>query len=79
MRTALARLPAADQEVLVLRHAEQLSTREAAAVLGVSETAVKSRHLRALERLRRALGSDPPGGAFMNNMSHSVAARSRRR
>jgi RNA polymerase sigma-70 factor (ECF subfamily) len=59
VRTALDRLSAADRELLVLRHAEQLSTKEAAAVLGVTEAAVKSRHLRALERLRSALGGNP--------------------
>ena len=59
VRSALDRLSAADREVLILRHAEQLSTREAAAVLGVSEAALKSRHLRALERLREALGGNP--------------------
>jgi DNA-directed RNA polymerase specialized sigma24 family protein len=46
----------------VLRHLEQLSVREAAAVLGVSEGALKVRQLRALERLRDLLG-DPPAGA----------------
>jgi len=61
VRSALDRLSAGDREVLILRHAEQLSTREAAAVLGVSEAAVKSRHLRALERLREALGGNPLG------------------
>src|SRR5262245_58062910 len=40
---ALERLAPTDRELLVLRHAEQLSTKEAAAVLGVSETAVKAR------------------------------------
>lgn len=59
VREALNRLSPADRELLVLRHAEQLSTKEAAAVLGVSEPAVKSRHLRALERLRSALGGNP--------------------
>jgi RNA polymerase sigma-70 factor (ECF subfamily) len=59
VRTALDRLTAGDRELLVLRHAEQLSTKEAAAVLGVTESAVKSRHLRALERLRTALGGNP--------------------
>ena len=38
--------------MLVLRHLEQLSTCETAAVLGIREGAVKTRHLRALERLR---------------------------
>jgi RNA polymerase sigma-70 factor (ECF subfamily) len=59
MRAALEALPERDREVLVLRHLEQLSVREIAAVLGISEGAVKVRHLRALERLRRALGEGP--------------------
>ena len=54
VRAALARLPDTDREVLVLRHLEQLTPREIAAVLGVSEAAVYTRQLRALERLRRA-------------------------
>jgi RNA polymerase sigma-70 factor (ECF subfamily) len=52
VRAALEQLPAADREVLVLRHVEQLSAREIAAVLGVSEGVVYTRHVRALERLR---------------------------
>jgi RNA polymerase sigma-70 factor (ECF subfamily) len=55
IRTALDQLGERDREVLVLRHLEQLSTRETAAVLGVSEGAVKTRHLRALEHLRELL------------------------
>jgi RNA polymerase sigma-70 factor (ECF subfamily) len=60
VREALGRLPARDREVLELRHLEQLSTRDTAAVLGISEGAVKTRHLRALQRLRRFLGEDAP-------------------
>jgi len=56
VRTALARLPAAYHEVLVLRYLEQLDTLETAAVLGVSEGVVKGRHRRALERLQLELG-----------------------
>jgi RNA polymerase sigma-70 factor (ECF subfamily) len=52
VRDALRRLRERDRELLTLRYLEQLSTRELAAVLGVSEGAVKVRHLRALERLR---------------------------
>lgn len=55
VRAALDRLAERDREVLVLRHLEQLSTAETAAVLGVTEGAVKLRHLRALDRLRTVL------------------------
>jgi RNA polymerase sigma-70 factor (ECF subfamily) len=60
VRAALARLRDQDREVLVLRHLEQLTPREIAVVLQVSEAAVYMRHLRALERLR-ALLSVPQG------------------
>ena len=56
VRTALGRLPERDREVLVLRYLEQLATREIAQVLDIPEGTVKSRHLRALERLHRLLG-----------------------
>jgi RNA polymerase sigma-70 factor (ECF subfamily) len=52
----LSQLSERDREVLVLRHLEQLSAREIAAVLGITEGAVHTRHLRALERVRKALG-----------------------
>jgi RNA polymerase sigma-70 factor (ECF subfamily) len=55
VRAALERLAERDREVLVLRHLEQLSTAETAAELGVTEGAVKLRHLRALDRLRTVL------------------------
>jgi len=55
VRTALARLAPRDREVLVLRHLEQLSTREIASILDVSEGVIKTRHLRALQRLRGLL------------------------
>jgi RNA polymerase sigma-70 factor, ECF subfamily len=55
VQRGLALLPERDQEVLALRHLEQLSVAETAAALGVSAGAVKTRHLRALERLRTLL------------------------
>ena len=58
VRAALAALPEPDREVLVLRVLEGLLTREAAAVLGVSEVAVRSRQVRALDRLKALLGPD---------------------
>jgi len=62
VRAALAALPAADREVLVLRYLEQLPMKEVAAVLGVHEGAAKIRHTRALARLCDRLGGDPRGG-----------------
>jgi len=58
VRAALAALPEPDREVLVLRILEALPTRETAAVLGMSEVAVRSRQVRALDRLKALLGPD---------------------
>jgi RNA polymerase sigma-70 factor, ECF subfamily len=58
VQAALAELSPRDREVLILRHLEQLDTHETAAVLGITSGAVKTRHLRALERLRGILGED---------------------
>jgi RNA polymerase sigma-70 factor (ECF subfamily) len=57
-KNALMQLKSHDREILVLRHLEQLGVDEIAGVLGISQTAVTSRHLRALQRLRRLLGDD---------------------
>ncbi len=59
VQAALEALEPRDREVLVLRYLEQLTTKEIAAVLGISEAAVKTRHRRALERLRRRLDVPP--------------------
>jgi RNA polymerase sigma-70 factor, ECF subfamily len=56
IRNALKRLAGRDREVLEIRHLEQLSVAETAAVLGISQAAVKTRHLRALQRLQELLG-----------------------
>lgn len=55
VRAALDELPPRDREILVLRFLEQLSTAEAAAVLGIGEAAVSSRLVRALARLQGLL------------------------
>ncbi len=58
VRAALGCLKPVDREVLVLRYLEGLSNSEAAAVLGIGESTVGMRHLRALERLRGVLGDE---------------------
>jgi RNA polymerase sigma-70 factor (ECF subfamily) len=55
---ALHRLRPHDREILVLRYMEQLGVPEIASILGVSQTVVTSRHIRALQRLRRLVRSD---------------------
>jgi RNA polymerase sigma-70 factor (ECF subfamily) len=56
----LAQLEENDREVLMLRYLEQLSTKETAAVLEISEGGVKSRLMRALIRLRERLSRPSP-------------------
>lgn len=60
LHDALQRLSAKDREVLVLRYLEQLSASETAAVLELRESAVRMRHLRALERIRKLLDEPDP-------------------
>jgi RNA polymerase sigma-70 factor (ECF subfamily) len=54
---AISQLPPSDHEVLVLRYVEQLSTTEAAAIIGVTANAFAQRHLRAVRRLRALVDS----------------------
>jgi len=55
LNEALNHLSASDREMIALRHFEQLTSTEAAQVLGIEERAAAKRYLRALERLREAL------------------------
>ncbi len=59
LKRALATLPWQDREVLVMRHIEQVGTVRIASVLGITEEAVKARLLRALDRLRALMESEP--------------------
>jgi RNA polymerase sigma-70 factor (ECF subfamily) len=59
LRAALKQLAPHDREILVMRNLEELSIAEIAEVLGLTEGAVKVRHLRALRRLRAILGESP--------------------
>jgi RNA polymerase sigma-70 factor, ECF subfamily len=55
LRGAIARLPEADREVILMRHFEGLSNHEAGCLLGIDPGAVSKRHGRALLRLHRIL------------------------
>ncbi len=55
LRAALESLEPADREVLALRHFEELTNIEAAAVLGIQPAAASKRYVRALERLKGAM------------------------
>jgi RNA polymerase sigma-70 factor, ECF subfamily len=59
LQAVLECLTQEDREVLSLRHFEQLSTAETAAVLGIREAAAGKRYVRALTRLRRLLELHP--------------------
>ena len=61
VRAALSALAESDREILILRHLEQLSYGDCAAILQVTEVAAKQRHVRALRRIRRLLEDDASG------------------
>lgn len=61
LEAAVAALPADARTVVVLRDLEQLSTREVAELLGVSETVVKVRLHRAHARLRTLVADEERG------------------
>jgi RNA polymerase sigma-70 factor (ECF subfamily) len=57
LESALSALSDTDREILLLRHFEELSTSEAAAVLGLSISATCNRYVRALTRLKKEWGA----------------------
>ncbi|MGE5193019.1 MAG: sigma-70 family RNA polymerase sigma factor [Deltaproteobacteria bacterium] len=68
-----------DREVLALRHFEELTNRETARVLNMSEQATSGRYLRALGRLKEILKIVP---GFLDDQSehgHSLRERLRNR
>ena len=58
VRAAIARLTPMQRTVLVLRYTEDLPFAEIGRILGRSVKAVEATHRRALDSLRRAVGSD---------------------
>lgn len=61
LHESLEQMDALDREVLVLRHFEQLTPAETAAVLGIKEKAAGMRYLRAVKRLGSILNQLPGG------------------
>jgi RNA polymerase sigma-70 factor (ECF subfamily) len=59
VKKALAALSSTDREVLAMRYVEHLRMAEIAEALGISESGVKARHLRAVIRLRGLLEPEP--------------------
>src|SRR5205085_3253793 len=55
LQEALNAMDPTDREVLALRHFEELSNGEVAAVLGLTKTAASNRYIRALTRLKERL------------------------
>jgi RNA polymerase sigma-70 factor (ECF subfamily) len=61
LQLALERLPAEQREVIAMRHFEQMSNREVAQALGVSESGATRRYGRALRQLQRMIADGIPG------------------
>lgn len=61
---ALARLPEGSRAILLLAYREDLSLQEIAEVLGEPYNTVKSRHNRALRKLRQVMLGDAPAAAL---------------
>ncbi len=59
VQEALNGMEPIDREILTLRHFEMLSNEEAAEVLGLRKSAASNRYIRALKRLKDALGEWP--------------------
>ena len=59
VQDALNSMEELDRELLALRHFEQLSNAEAAAVLGLNDSTASSRYLRALRKLKAILQATP--------------------
>ncbi len=57
VRAVIGQLEPIDREILSLRHFEELTNSEAALELEISPAAASRRYIRALERLRSAVGS----------------------
>jgi RNA polymerase sigma-70 factor (sigma-E family) len=62
---ALGHLPPRDRAIVVLRYWEDLSVRDVAALLDLTEGVVKIQSMRSLAKLRILLGEDSPAGSAL--------------
>src|SRR4029079_10403913 len=58
---AVEQLDEGAKDIILMRHAEQLTNSQAAELLGLSEAAAGMRYLRALRQLKSLLGATPSG------------------
>jgi RNA polymerase sigma-70 factor (ECF subfamily) len=72
VQDALNAMDPIDREVLALRHFEELTNKETAAVLGLQQTAASNRYVRALKRLKEILSTVP---GFPGNQSGPLKGR----
>ena len=56
MQLAIEQLPETDREILAMRHVEQLTNSEIAIVLEIGASAATNRYVRAIRKLRDAIG-----------------------
>jgi RNA polymerase sigma-70 factor (ECF subfamily) len=62
LQQAIESMAPIDQEIIAMRHFEELSNAETAAALGISPAAASNRYVRAIERLKDLL---VPFGEFL--------------
>jgi RNA polymerase sigma-70 factor (ECF subfamily) len=63
IEAAIDVLPSIDREILLMRHYEQMSNQDIAAVLELTEPAASMRYLRALRRLREIIDQAHPSSS----------------
>ncbi|WP_020469003.1 sigma-70 family RNA polymerase sigma factor [Zavarzinella formosa] len=61
LNLALSDLNEDDRDIILMRHHEQLSNQDVAAMLGLTEAAASMRYLRSLRKLRAVLVPETPG------------------
>ena len=57
LEQALSGMNEIDREVLALRHFEELTNRETAQIIGISEQAASVRYMKALGRLKHVMAA----------------------